>query len=170
MLLDTLHGLRSLQVLQSGAAFTADQNSKSVQRLLDVSPLNVIVANSVDGVASKSINFEFVVNNGGDTWSGTVFVLLKLQESDDSTDGSNGTWTDVTQDMGLMIQDRDSALVDSSKQLKLTDSTNHDNKNYMLGYRGDAKFVRAVIDLNGTHTNGTIMSINAIIEPKDTPV
>lgn len=78
----------------------------------------------------------FDFGTSGDTLSGSVYIEGKLEESDDDS-----TYTAV-----------DSA--DILGTLPTVDDPSEDDTVHTVGYIGDKRYVRAVFDLTGTHTNG----------------
>lgn len=98
-------------------------------------------------------SFMVAVNVGasGDTLSGTVKIELELEESADDS-----TYTDVA-DSDLFN------VVDGTNDgtfavIELGD----DQTVYLTGYRGSSQYVRLVVNVTGTHTNGTPISAVAI--------
>lgn len=80
----------------------------------------------------------FLVGDSGDTLSGSVSLQCKIQDSDD---GSTG-WADVTGD-------------DLLGSASIIDAPAEDQVVQALGYLGSKRFIRAIVDTTGTHTNGT---------------
>jgi hypothetical protein len=130
------------KVVQSVDAkvYTADENGVTVDR------------GASGGYAGNPM---FVANFGisGDTLSGSVFVDIELEESDDGS-----VWTDVA--------DKDI----QGKQLGLpagtvirVDDPAEDETTYRFGYKGGKRYVRPVMNFTGTHTNGIEISIDAVL-------
>jgi hypothetical protein len=105
---------------------------------------SVLALNRTADVNGTGVNLQgfeaaevlFVFGGSGDTLSGTVKVEGKLEESDDDS-----TYTAV-------------AAADILGTLPVVDDAAEDDKTYAVGYRGTKKFIRAVFDFTGTHTNG----------------
>lgn len=95
----------------------------------------------------------FVANVGasGDTLSGSVKAELEVEESDDGS-----TWTDVAnEDLTHYVtgtNDGCFAVVDDGAE---------DEAVYRTGYIGNKRYVRAVVNLTGTHTNGIPIGVVA---------
>ena len=86
------------------------------------------------------------------TLSGSVFIELKLQ---DSEDGSN--WSDVT-DAGKVL-----GTISGSGVFATIDDNAEDGALYRIGYVGNARYSRLVASLTGTHTNGTPLGAVALL-------
>lgn len=86
------------------------------------------------------------VGENGDTFSGTVKTNLIIQDSDD-----NSAFTAVTSNTAVT-----GGTVDSSGIFQVIDANAETAKTYGIGYVGGKQFIRVVIDIVGTHTNGTI--------------
>lgn len=105
----------------------------------------------------------FAVNVGesGDTLSGSVKIELEVEESDDDS-----TYTDVAD------SDLDTA-VDGTNDgtFAVIDADAEDDAVYTVGYKGTSRYVRIVVNLTGTHTNGTPIGAVAILgHPHQLPV
>tara|TARA_R110000822_G_scaffold30636_5_gene89125 strand:+ start:793 stop:1236 length:444 start_codon:yes stop_codon:yes gene_type:complete len=106
------------------------------------------------GFSSASL----VVNVGaaGDTFSGSVKTNLIIEDSDD-----NSTYTAVTS--GNVT----GGTTDSSGIFQTIDANGEAGKTYGIGYVGGKKWIRAVVDIVGTHSNGTIYGAVVV---KGTPI
>ena len=89
-----------------------------------------------------------IVNIGanGDTFSGSVKTNLIIEDSDD-----NSTFAAVTSNTAVT-----GGTVDSSGIFQTVDANGETSKTYGIGYVGGKRYIRAVIDIVGTHSNGTI--------------
>lgn len=72
----------------------------------------------------------------GDTLSGTVKVACVLEDSDDDS-----TYAAV-------------AAANRLGSLQTVDDNTEDQATYVVGYIGAKRYIRAVFDFTGTHTNG----------------
>lgn len=104
-------------------------------------------SSEVDMQGFGSLNVLFNLGESGDTLSGSVKWTIKLQHSDASGSG----FADV--DVADLLSDAATVVVDSGSE---------DDAVYIFGYKGNKRYVRAVIAATGTHTNGTPMAISAI--------
>lgn len=125
-----------------------------------------VVTADVNGSSVDLKNFgvcRFLANvgNSGDTLSGTVYIELELEESDD-----NSSFTDVA--------DADvSAAVSGTNDgcFAVIDAPTEDRLLVQVEYRGTKRYVRPVINVTGTHSNGTPIAIDAALgEPVNAPV
>ncbi len=118
-----------------------------------------VVNNDTDGTGVgvdlrgyDSAAVAFHVGVSGDTLSGSVLLTPKVQESAD-----NSSWSDV-------------AAGDLDGTLTVIDDAAEDDAVQVVGYRGTKRYIRAVIDTTGTHTNGTPCSAVVIrSHPKVAP-
>ena len=111
-----------------------------------------------DGTTVDRQGFEsvmFVVNSGieGDTLSGSVKFDFILQESDDDS-----SWSAVTSSTSVT-----ETSVDSSGIFLTLDANGETPQTSQIGYIGGKRCTRVKIDATGTHSNGTPISIQAIL-------
>ena len=117
--------------------------------------------NGIDTRGFDSVMLAASVGASGDTLSGSVKIELELEESDDDT-----TYTDVA-DSDLLN------AVDGTNDgtFAVIDDPAEDDAVYLTGYRGTKRYVRVVVNVTGTHTNGTPIGAVAILgHPHLTPV
>jgi len=107
---------------------------------------------SVDMRGYHDVTFIGLVGAEGDTLSGSVMIELEVEESDDDS-----TFTDVADDelQGYVAGTNDGcfAVIDANGEAPSV---------HKATYHGNARYVRPVINLTGTHTNGTIIGVIAI--------
>lgn len=106
---------------------------------------------SVDLKSHQNALFAVAVGESGDTLSASVKIELELEESDDDI-----TFTDVADaDMlGEVSGTNDGCFA-------VIDAADEDDAVYTAQYHGSKRYVRAVINVTGTHTNGTPIGIIA---------
>lgn len=131
---DLYNHLQVTQVLDP-ATLTADANSASV-----------------DTRGFDSLMFAAAVGESGDTLSGSVYLELEVEESDD-----NSTWTDVA-DADL----HNSVSGNNTGTFGVIDAAAEDDAVYVTGYKGNKRYVRVVANLTGTHTNGIPVGVVAV--------
>lgn len=107
---------------------------------------------AVDMQGYDSVMFAAAVGASGDTLSGSVKIELELEESDD-----NSTFTDVADDDIL-----DAVEGSNDGCFAVIDDAAEDDAVYKVGYRGTKRYVRPVVNVTGTHTNGTPIGIIAV--------
>lgn len=128
-------------------------NNLSVVRVLDAATI------TADGAGDADVDLQgyngcemiVVVGASGDTLSGSVKISLELEESDDDT-----TYTDVA-DADIL-----GATGAGSGQFALIDDPSEDDTVYSAGYIGDKRYLRLIVNVTGTHTNGTPIGACAI--------
>lgn len=111
-----------------------------------------------DGTTVDTQGFEsvmFVVNSGieGDTLSGSVKFDFILQESSNDSD-----WSAVTSSTSVT-----EGSVDASGIFLTLDANGETPQTSQIGYIGGNRYVRVKIDATGTHSNGTPISVQAIL-------
>lgn len=116
-----------------------------------------VVNNDTDGTSVGIRTRDYVQNAfwvfigiSGDTLSGTVKLIPTLQESLDSTNGSDGAWTAVA---AADIKVTTFAMVDDPAE---------DDVQQYAEYQGDAPWIRVLIDTTGTHTVGTPITVVSV--------
>lgn len=125
----------------------------SVSQLIDPDTLTADAnSTAVDLQGYSSLMLVANVGASGDTLSGSVKIELEVEESDD-----NSTFTDVADaDLHNAVDgtnDGTFAVIDDAAE---------DDAVYITGYQGNKRYVRAVVNVTGTHTNGTPISVSAI--------
>lgn len=110
----------------------------------------------IDRTGYINLTFYFYVGTAGDTLSGSVKIQNGLEESSDSTNGTDGNWTAV-----------DSSDVNGAPAV--IDASNKANCVQTIDYIGDKKWVRPKSTFTGTHTNGTPISVLAVGKKRNLP-
>lgn len=111
---------------------------------------------SVNMADADSVTFAFNIGASGDTLSGSLYLTLKLQDSAD-----NSTFADVTDSDSLLIA---IAGTKQSGSTVVIDSSSEDEKVIEIAYKipANKQYIRPVIALTGSHSNGTPASVTAI--------
>lgn len=108
---------------------------------------------SVDTQDYSDVLFLVNVGESGDTLDASNYIELEVEESDD-----NVTFTDVAdEDLNAYVagtNDGTFALVDASDE---------DDAVYFTGYTGIKRYVRVVVNVTGTHTNGTPVAASILM-------
>lgn len=136
---ETYHSLQVDQLVDP-ATVTSDTNSSAV-----------------DMQGYDSLTLLANVGESGDTLSSSVKIEFEVEHADDDGAGSPDTWSDVS-DGDLLnfvsgTNDGTFALVDDPAE---------DDAAYLTGYVGGKRHVRVVINVTGTHSSGTPISVSAI--------
>ena len=132
------------------------------QQLYDpvlVAPTVDVNSASIDLKDKRSVMLLALIGESGDTLSGSVKIELELEDSPDDS-----VWTDVVDaDM------RDPVTGTNTGTFAVIDAAAEDDAVYVAGYRGNKRYVRVVVNVTGTHTNGTPLGIVAVFEPLAQP-
>jgi len=131
---DLLSNLKSDQVVDP-VVITADANGASV-----------------DMKGYNSVAFYALIGESGDTLSGSVYIELEVEESTD-----NSTFTDAPD-----ADVRGSVAGTNVGTFGKIDDAAEDDAVYSCQYIGGQRYVRPVINVTGTHTNGTPIGILAV--------
>ena len=110
---------------------------------------------SVDLLGYEGVMFLACVGESGDTLSGSVKIELEVEESDDDSTFDDAEDADLTS----------SVSGTNNGTFAVIDAAAEDDAVYTTSYRGDntkKRYVRPVINLTGTHTNGTPIGILAV--------
>lgn len=131
---DLINLLLKTQVVDPAAA-TADANGASV-----------------DMLGYNSVMFLALVGETGDTLDGSNYIELELEESDDDSTFTDCADADV----------RDTVTGTNTGTFALINAAAEDDTLYYAQYTGSKRYVRPVINVTGTHTNGTPIGIVAL--------
>ena len=107
---------------------------------------------SVDMQGWEALEFIAVVGAEGDTLSGSVKIELEMEHSMDDS-----TFTDVADADAL-----GEVTGTNTGTFAVIDIAAEANLMYKGGYIGANRYVRPVVNLTGTHTNGTVIGIVAV--------
>ncbi len=124
-----------------------------------VTPLIVNAVKNSDtnctGVTTKGYSetiFLVDMGNSADTLSGSNYIELEVEESDD-----NSNYTDVA-NANLVNY----VTGNNVGTFAVVNDPAEDSTVFMTGYRGEKLYVRPVISFTGTHSTGTPISVLAI--------
>lgn len=109
---------------------------------------------SVDTKDYESVAIYAMVGESGDTLGIGLLITLKIEVSDDDSTFAAPASGDITNEGTKGVF----AVIDGAAD---------DDAVYMTEYRGPARYVRAVVDFTGTHTNGTPIGILAMRSGKN---
>ena len=113
---------------------------------------------SVDMKDYSHVAFYALVGQSGDTLSGSVYIELELEESDDDSTFSDCADADVT----------NTVTGNNTGTFAKIDAAAEDQAIYMCEYKGSKRYVRPVVNVSGTHSNGTPIGIMAVRSGHDT--
>lgn len=115
----------------ANATYTTDQNGTGV----DISQY-------------EGANVVAILGDSGATLSGTNFISLEMEESDNDTDYTNVADADML-----------GATGGGSGQFGLVNAPTEDLSVIAAGYRGTKPYIRGVANFEGTHGAGTPLTI-----------
>ena len=92
----------------------------------------------------------FTVGANGDTLSGSVYIELEVQESDDNTTFTAAANADLNNFVtGSTNAGTAQKIVANSGAAQA----------YLVGYKGNKRYVRGAVNITGTHTTGTPVGV-----------
>lgn len=107
---------------------------------------------SVDLLGYRHVAFLALVGESGDTLSGSVYLELEVEESSDDS-----SFTDVADaDLQTYVAGNNDGC------FGVIDAAAEDDAVYKTTYKGSKRYVRPVMNITGTHTNGIPVGIVAI--------
>jgi len=130
-----------------------------------VLPQNAIGTTDLTGAAvdtQDSVGVALVAHVGlsGDTLSGSVKLEFEVQHSDASGSGF----------AACADADIDAAVTGTNTgTFALVDAAAEDELVYKCNYIGNKRYVKVIVNLTGTHTVGTPVSVVAILLPSHSP-
>ena len=125
--MDILNNVNIAQIIDP-VTVTADANSSTI----DLAEF---------GIAS----IVTLVGESGDTLSGSVMIELEVQDSPDDSVWTACADTDIT----------DAVTGTNTGTYAVIDAAAEDDAVFSTQYIGDKRYVRTVVNVTGTHTNGT---------------
>ena len=133
-------------------------NLLTVTQIMDPAVVTADVdCTAVDLQGYNSCMFVVNVGESGDTLSGSVYIELEVEESSD-----NSTFTDVA-DADL----RNYVAGNNDGCFGVIDAAAEDDAVFTCQYTGNERYVRVVVNVTGTHSNGTPISVTAIRAGED---
>lgn len=117
----------------------------------------VVITSDTDGASVDRLGYNYVtfialVGESGDTLSGSVKIELEVEDSADDSTFADAADADV---QGYVAGTNDGCFA-------VVDAAAEDDAAFVCTYRGSDRYVRPVINVSGTHTNGTPIGIVAI--------
>jgi hypothetical protein len=131
------------------------ENNISATQVLDPAVITTDTnCASVDTKDYESVAFYAMVGESGDTLGIGLLITLKIEVSDDNSTFAAPASGDITNEGTRGV-------------FAVIDGADDDDAVYMTEYRGPKRYVRPVVDVTGTHTNGTPIAILAMRSGKN---
>lgn len=89
------------------------------------------------------------LGNSGDTLSGSVYLELEVEHSDDDS-----TWVDVPD-----VELTSTVTGTNTGTFLLANAPTEDSGIFTTAYLGTKRYIRCVLNVTGTHTNGTPIAV-----------
>jgi hypothetical protein len=100
----------------------------------------------------RDVTVAVLVGESGDTLSGSVYIELEMQESDDDS-----TYTAVPN-----AEITNSVTGTNVGTFALIDAAAEDDAVFQSKYLGNKQYVKVNVNVTGTHTNGTPIGVIAV--------
>jgi len=118
-------------------------------------------SSSLDLQQYRNAAFLFVIGNSGDTLSATVYIECEIQVSADDSAWSAAPDADV----------KNTVAGTNTGTVALINAPTEDSTTVWGEYIGTSRYVRAVINVTGTHSNGTPCAVVGFrTNPNELPV
>lgn len=128
-----------------------------------VTALDLQAANNIN---YKGLTLEAYIGAGGITFDGTNYLQLQITHSDD-----NSTYVAVTADDVILDYTSGLTLPDASGTVKSLKAAHATAENFLVGYRGKKRYVKALFHFAGTHATGTAVGLNWLLSsPMSAPI
>jgi hypothetical protein len=108
---------------------------------------------SIDAFGYETVAITANVGASGDTLSGSVYVELEIEHSDDNSSWADAANTDI----------RTAVTGTNTGTFAKIDDPAEDDAIYSVQYIGGKRYVRIVANLTGTHTNGIPIGAVAVL-------
>jgi len=107
---------------------------------------------SVDMQGYRSVAFYALIGESGDTLSSSVYLELELEDSPDDSSFTDCVDAVVT----------NTVTGNNTGTFAKIDAAAEDDVIKVAEYKGSARYVRPVVSLTGTHTNGIPVAVMAL--------
>jgi len=114
---------------------------------------------AVDRKGYEEVMFHVSLGNSADTLSGSNYIELEVEESDD-----NSTFTDVANaDLVRYVTGNNTGT------FGVINAPTEDSTSFQTAYRGNSRYVRIVLSFTGTHSTGTPIHACYFQKAKESP-
>lgn len=120
-----------------------------------------ITGAAVDTQDSVGVAIVAHIGTSGDTLSGSVKIELQVQHSD-----ASGSGFAACADADLNAAVSGGAATGT---FAIIDDPAEDDAIYKCNYIGSKRYIKVIVNLVGTHTNGTVLSSHVILNPAHCP-
>ena len=129
------------------------ENTSTISQIVDPVVVSAdALSTAVNQAGFTDVTALVAVGESGDTLSGTVYIELEMQESDDDSTYTACADADIT----------NSTAGTNTGTFALIDAAAEDDAVYTSKYLGSKQYVKVNINVTGTHTNGTPIGVLAV--------
>lgn len=129
------------------------ENQTTVSQIVD--PVVVTadaLSSAIDMAGFRDVTVAAAIGESGDTLSGSVYIELEMQESDDDSTYTACADADIT----------NAVTGTNTGTFALIDAAAEDDAVYLSQYLGSKQYVKVNVNVTGTHTNGTPIGVLAV--------
>lgn len=129
------------------------ENQTTISQVID--PVVVTadaLSSAIDMTGFRDLTAMVAVGESGDTLSGSVYIELEMQESDDNSTYTACADADIT----------NAVTGTNTGTFALIDAAAEDDAVYVSQYLGSKQYVKVNVNVTGTHTNGTPIGALAV--------
>jgi hypothetical protein len=128
------------------------ENNMKFDQVLDPDMAADANGSSVDLLGYEGVTFLALVGESGDTLGAGVYIELEVEDSADNSTFADCADTVIT----------NAVTGNNTGTFAKIDAAAEDDAVYATTYSGSARYVRPVVNITGTHTNGTPLGIVAV--------
>ena len=129
------------------------ENTSTISQVIDPVVVSAdALSTAINQAGFTDVTALVAVGESGDTLSGTVYIELEMQESDDDSTYTACADADIT----------NSTAGTNTGTFALIDAAAEDDAVYTSKYLGSKQYVKVNINVTGTHTNGTPIGVLAV--------
>ena len=129
------------------------ENQTTISQVTDPVVVSADALSSVIDMAGfRDVTVLAAIGESGDTLSGSVYIELEMQESDDDSTYTACADADIT----------NAVTGTNTGTFALIDAAAEDDAVFASQYLGDKRYVKVNINVTGTHTNGTPCGVLAV--------
>lgn len=129
------------------------ENQTTVSQIVD--PVVVTtdsLSSAIDQAGFRDVTVAVAVGESGDTLSGSVYIELEMQESDDDSTYTACADADIT----------NAVTGTNTGTFAVINAAAEDDAVFLSQYLGGKQYVKVNVNVTGTHTNGTPIGVLAV--------
>jgi hypothetical protein len=128
-------------------------NNKVVSALVPLTGNSDRASSAIDTLGYDQVFIVFAVGAAGDTWSSTNKIEMEIQDGATTTTAAAADASLTTVATGAT----------NTGTAKIVSAAGDASKIYTTQYTGKKRYIKAVVNFSGTHTNGSPTSVTVIL-------